>query len=332
MTHLSHFRRFACLLVLCAVSAAQDVQKQANNLLARAMRLSDIRSASAPAFQLQATFSFTGEKLEEVQGTYTETWISKSRWRKETVVGDSRKLEISNAGKIWVAFPEDFPARADNLPLMINILSAPFGSLLFDSISEQKNGNIVAQCAFTKAIAKEYKVAFCFEKNSGLLLQKAFPEKRVRKLVNFSCEYGTFRKFGAFWFPREVECFDDRHKVIGARIVELREETSPDASLFVPPPEAVEFDRCEGKVTYPQILNRELDLQVSDPDRVTWLKVWFVINGKGRAHDWKVLGSSEKRVKERAVNTVRNLSFKPATCDGRAISLPTSMEIPVTGH
>jgi hypothetical protein len=58
----------AWVALLPMKSFTQDVPKRAEALLEHARRLSDIRSPGAPAFRLEATFSFTGTDLETGSG------------------------------------------------------------------------------------------------------------------------------------------------------------------------------------------------------------------------------------------------------------------------
>ena len=85
----------AVVTLLSAVSFAEDEQSKAQGLLERARSLSDIRSPSAPAFRLRATFTAITRDLTTLEGTYTEIWVSNTRWRREIVVGASRRIEVA---------------------------------------------------------------------------------------------------------------------------------------------------------------------------------------------------------------------------------------------
>ena len=65
-----------CSVVLRSTSFAEEIQKHADAMIQRAREFSDIRSQGAPAFRLRATFSFVGEDLATIQGTFNEVWIS----------------------------------------------------------------------------------------------------------------------------------------------------------------------------------------------------------------------------------------------------------------
>jgi hypothetical protein len=90
---------FTALLALLAIALSaqapqkpeapkSEIQTRAEALMERARHLSDIRAKNAPAYRLKATFSFMGKNLENLQGTYTEVWVSDSQWRRETVVSN----------------------------------------------------------------------------------------------------------------------------------------------------------------------------------------------------------------------------------------------------
>jgi hypothetical protein len=83
----------AIVILLSGGSFAEDEQSNAQGLLERARNLSDIRSPSAPVFRLKATFTAITRDLATSDGTYTETWVSNTQWRRETVVGPRGALK-----------------------------------------------------------------------------------------------------------------------------------------------------------------------------------------------------------------------------------------------
>src|SRR5579863_49295 len=205
------FPLLVCIALWPRPSVAQNVEARAQALLQHSRQLSDIRSAGAPAFRLKATFSFTGDDLEQTHGTYTETWISSSQWRRETVIGELHYIDIASADKRWLVYPDRFPTQTEHLPGLMTLTPPTSLELDFTDIRESTSGDLNVECAYSKPILPNRQSVFCFEKHSGLLLEKAFPEKRPRNVVMFSCQYGTFRRFGEYGFLREVECFEDRH-------------------------------------------------------------------------------------------------------------------------
>jgi hypothetical protein len=123
-------------MCLCGLSHAQDVKERARAMLLHAQQLSDIRSPNAAAFRLKATFSFKGDDLETVQGTYTETWVSDSQWRRETVIHDLRRIEVAGPAKSWLLYPDTFPERANQLSNLMAFIPPTSSQPVFVTISE----------------------------------------------------------------------------------------------------------------------------------------------------------------------------------------------------
>ena len=219
-----------------------EIQLRAEALMQKARKLSDIRAKNAPAFRLKATFSFVGKNLESEQGTYTEIWVSDSRWRREIVLGDVHRLEIGTPSRIWrLDNSKDFPATATRLPDLINVFPTATASFEFESIADNTDQKPAEQCATTKPGAQQETYRFCFDQKSGALLAKLSPDIRPKNMTDYTCFYGIFRKFGESWFPREMACFEDKHRILEAKIEDLSAEPSPDAALFKPPPGATEL-------------------------------------------------------------------------------------------
>jgi hypothetical protein len=320
---------FAGFVFLQVTAGAQDIQSRVQAMLDRARQLSDIRSPVAPAFRLKATFSFVGDDLDPVQGTYTETWVSDSQWRRETVVGNLRHIEVGDSDKRWLLFPDEFPGRANKVAAIMAFLPPASAELDFISITERTAARTVAECAFTKPIRPGQQSAFCFEQKTGILLENAYPDRRPRNIVMFSCDYGDFKKFGTRWFPHEAVCFEDRHKTITANVVELTIEPPLDPALFDKPSGAIELDRCSGKTVPPTLESPMLPREL-DPDRLLWVRLWFVVDKNGRPLNMKAARVANKGAYEKALNTVRAWRFNPGTCDGKPILAEMTVEVPAT--
>lgn len=150
---------FSILLLACfAVSLpAQEpakpdvpkpsVQERAEALLERARHLSDIRAKGAPAFLLRATSSFVGDNLDPVEGIYTETWVSDTQWRRETVDGNLRHIDVAGPGKHWLVYPDGFPEQANVVPRLMAYLPSVSRELVFAFIRERATAGVTARSA-----------------------------------------------------------------------------------------------------------------------------------------------------------------------------------------
>jgi protein TonB len=321
---------WAALLVvlITTLSFCEDKQARGEAMLERARLASDIRAPNAPAFHLKATFSFVSEKLETVAGTYSEWWVSKTQWRRETVVGDSRRIEIGGPEKRWLLDTgPSLPEQVRRLPGLFDIIPSKSSKFEFDSILDPAPDNSRVQCAITAPGPEKQKSAVCFHKTSGVLIQKVEPYPVGRRVAGYSCDYAAFHMFGNYSFPREMACFIEGHQKIDARVSELSLEPSPDGALFKAAPEAVELDTCSGKITPPKA--------VSSPDPpLPWraesdssVVLELLVDTKGSAQDLRVTRSGGKSYDESALRTVRAWHFRPATCDGRPIATTIHVEV-----
>ena len=314
------------LFIIRLFCSAQDVQKRAEELMNRAHSLGDIRSADAPSFRLKATFSFTAPDLRTVEGSYTEVWVSESQWYRETVVGDHRRIEVCSKDKRWLKNSPDLPKAATRITGLMQF--APhLSSLEFESVSERTDGNLVAECAITKKADHQPKSAFCFEKSSGILVERVSSEVGPRNVVDYSCSYGTFRKFEQFWFPWEITCYKDRHHDIDVRVLELSIEKSPDPALFLQPPGAIELANCSTTIVPAVPVSSPSPMMLSGPADQGWVTVELLVDVKGKPQDLQISRSGGKRFDEEALSAVRSWRFKPATCNGKAVPSLVDVEV-----
>jgi TonB family protein len=306
-----------------------DAQLQAESLMERAHKLSDIRSNGAPAFRLKATFSFIGKDLDKVEGMYSEVWVSSSQWWRETVVNGQRRVEVGGPNRHWLLDNTiDFPEIARRLSDLVNFFPSSTSEFDFESINKHSGGTRIAECAITKPDSRGNKHAFCFDDQTGALLEKAAPEVRPKNTTTFSCAYNVFRRFGDFQFPREVSCFEDKHSKIDANIVELSFEPSPDAELFKPPPGASEHVDCLGKRTAPlPKFTPDPNFPSGEKGRGSIVTVLLTVDKDGKPQDVRVNQSAGKNFDEEALAAVHRWKFKPSTCDGEPVSADIQVEI-----
>ncbi|MCU1301341.1 MAG: TonB-like protein [Candidatus Sulfotelmatobacter sp.] len=328
----------AACFALVSKSFAQDLHKQethaqiqerADALMEHARQLSDIRSPNAPAFRLKATFSFVGNDLETVQGTFTEIWLSKGQWRREIAVGALLHVEVGSPNRIWtLEKTESFPEKAKQIVRLMQIFPGNSKKLDFESIADRGELSPPMACAISKPGAQHERSAFCFEKKSGALLERVLPELRGGSVFDYSCDYGKFNKFGDFWFPREMACFEDRHKKMEAKVEDLSVESTPDPALFAPPPGAVELGACT-EVMRPPVaeLTRIPNPPFGSRDNAAKVTLSLVVDTKGKPQDVRVVGPRRKNYDESALSAVRGWRFKPGTCNGDPMPFQMYVEV-----
>lgn len=314
------------LLVLAVTSAAQDLQTRAEGLLEHARQLTDIRSPNAHPFHLSVNFSFIDKKLDPTHGTYNEIWISNTQWRRDTTVGDLHRVEIAQGKKLWLLESGNLPRQALRVADLLRV--APHASQLHvASIIDRKDNQPPEDCVIMSAGPRQGKFAFCFEKRSGMMIEKVSPEIRPRNSGDYSCLYDKFRQFETFWFPNEIACYQDRHHDIDVDVTELSEEKSPDLAQFTPPPGAVELANCLSPIVPPKAVSTNSIALPPDFTSDQTAEVELVVDTHGKPEDVQILQSGGKRTDEEAVATIRNWRFKPATCDGEAVPFQIRMNL-----
>jgi TonB family protein len=317
----------AVLLAVCrCTSVAQDTQKAAEALLGRARQLSDIRSLNSPGFRLNVNFSFFGDDLDAVQGTYTEVWRTNSQWRRETVVGQFRRIEIVGPTKRWIVDGgKDFPEQATLVSKLVEIFPRGSTKFEFESITDR---DPATQCAITKPGGMKQRYGLCFDKRTGMLVENVSPQSSGERWADYACKYGEFRKFGDYWFPHEMACFVDGHRKIEPKVVELSLEASPDTTLFTPPAEAVEMGNCSQDPVPPRpVFAPDPMFPAGTRDRKSSVMLWMVVDTKGNPHDIRVARSGGKSFDDSAMEAVRGWRFKAGTCKGEPMQMQVNVEV-----
>ena len=137
--------------VLWAVACfAQDTQSRAEAMLDRARAASDIRNKDAKAFRLKLEFTFPGSDLEQKQGTYSEWWASKDKWRREIVVGNDRRIEVGEPNTIfWSDVGEELPEQVRRLPSLVDPIPPKTRKMTFESVISPVADDANVECAVT---------------------------------------------------------------------------------------------------------------------------------------------------------------------------------------
>ena len=332
MFHAARFltKYSAGFLLMSSVAFSQGAEARAEALIQHAQELSDIRSPKAPAFRLKATFSFIGKGLEKAEGTYTETWVSRSQWRRETAVSGLLRTEVGRSESTFWQLDnrEEFPETAGRVADLLRIFPLSTERLAFESIADPAPMDPSAECAITKRDPRNDTKAFCFHKNSGLLLEKDVPEVRPANVVAYSCRYEHFEKFVDRWFPRALACFVDGHLKLSAKVLELESVQPADPSVFAAPADAIELGACNSVVTPARLESRPRpSALLSDNYRGSVARISAIVDVKGHPQRLKVTRSAGKAFDEEALKAVRSWQFEPAKCGGESVPMQMNIEV-----
>jgi hypothetical protein len=195
-----------CLaLLLSPVSLADDKQAEGEKLIRHAEQISNIRSADARSFRLKANFALLGDGVSFEEGTYTETWVSHGRWRRESVWGSSHRTEVGTGKKRWVLdSTEEIPGKAGELGWLMKVVTVHQEPIKVAAIRDQNIQGVKARCVELKnnRFGKE---TLCVDAQSGVLVLSNTPTMGMGKTVEDSCRYGQYEQFGDWTYPRHIE-------------------------------------------------------------------------------------------------------------------------------
>jgi len=315
------------LVASLAFAGKKEREEEGRVLLDRATQLSDIRATGAPSFQLKVSFRVTNENAT-AEGTYTETWLSRGQWRRETVLGDLRKTVVANGQTRWtLSSITPFPTGLNEIGFSMATLEATSEFWRADKIEDREIRSLAARCIETKADSRGSRSALCFAKEKGTLIAKAVPLEVHDKIVESTCEYRNYQEFGAKIFPRQILCFDALKPVLEATVLELNAEVSPDPVLFAPLTGGTESANCQGTMKPPTLIYGP---DPSLPRRETPknpVDIEVLVKVDGKTSDLKVVRSVDEMFDHEAVETVRKWRFKPATCDGVPIATQIGVSV-----
>jgi TonB family protein len=124
-----------------------------------------------------------------------------------------------------------------------------------------------------------------------------------------------------------MACFEDKHRKIEAQVLELSADSSPDSSLFIPPPGASELGICSGTSAPPVATMSPEPGFPTGTRQDSSVVLSLIVDTQGKPQEIKVSQSGGKGFDEEAVNTVQKWRFKPGTCDGKP--MPTEVRVEV---
>jgi protein TonB len=125
-----------------------------------------------------------------------------------------------------------------------------------------------------------------------------------------------------------MECREDTHRVLEAKVVELFAEPSPDPELFKPPPGAVERRQCDGTVQPPKAVSSpEPNYPHGANPQYALVTLSVLVDTKGKPRDLRVRESSSEAFEKPAIEAVSRWKFKPGICNGEPMPMEIAVQI-----
>jgi TonB family protein len=326
-------RRFASILisaVLTTNSLAENKGKEVAALIDRARQLSDVRADGSQAFVLEVEFRIQSDPAHPTNGTYTETWVSRSLSRTEISAGDYHRTEVINEKKRSV---QSSPSGMDkDITSAVNTIAYRMDRLQLDSkgadkIIDKTSGSWLLRCIVGHPDGLGGRMELCFDKSGGQFAAESMPYysqggEQVKK-----CVFQDFQKFGDKSFPMSARCLDRGGETIEGKVVQLTFKTPNDESVFAALPGAKEFPNCDVLPVTPPVAVEMPDPMIGP----SWPVVLSLFVGTdGHPHDLQVVTSAGEEWDKAALDAVRRWRFKPAMCEGKPME--ATVNVAVVSH
>jgi TonB family protein len=317
------------LIILVSTAGADDKGAKATALIEHAQRLSDIRAEGAPPFRLKLSLKVFGEDGSVLEGAYTEVWVSKTQWRRETVLGDFHRTEAVAGKKRWLL--DSASAVPDPVGEIPAIYAMDTLGLQVWKTNKIKDGDIKVKGLSLTCLESDRalggKSALCFDSSSGMLVLKISPAISASLVGDKTCLFADYQKFGDRAFARSYECDEDKHPRLRAKVVELVSDPAPDPALFEPMAGSEESGNCLSGIKPPRQTHAPepiFPMGLRSPTTV-FLRVFLGADGK--PHDAEVTSAPNPGLDQAALKAIRQWTFNPATCDGTPVAFEIAVEV-----
>jgi len=323
-------RRILSLALTLAlfVSAAFANKKdgEAAALVEHAKQLSDIRAEGAPAFRLKLSFKMIKDDGSFLEGAYTEVWVSKERWHRETVLGDFRRIQVAAGRKRWLLDSAPLaPEHIGDVQSFSEVNRFRPEAWKPGKVTDREVKGLTVRCLETAPDTVGGKSALCFDKSNGALVVEVTPLETGARIADKTCFFADYQKFGDRILARSYECGEDRRPRLSARVVELIAEAAPDAALFAPPNGGKESVNCLGTVRPPVPLHTEEPIPQRAPRGVVVINL--VVGTDGKPHDLSVISSPNRDFDQATLEAAGKWTFKPGTCEGEPAETTINLEM-----
>jgi TonB family protein len=313
------------LLILCSSTAGAGAkQEEGEQLIARALELSDIRAPRAGAFHLRATFQKLADGSEP--GRYAETWISKEQWRRETELGNFRRIEVGGVQSKWLLDTgNSIPSGALLMYGALNRRIPPKGIKVKRIESKNVNG-VPSRCV---RVENENQIeVYCVEAKTELLLFYEFVSRRILK-SHAAYLFGDYEKFGEHLFPRSINYESEAEGRIEIRVAEIERADPVDLTIFAPPPGAIELANCLQEEMKPPHVDFSPDPNFPDGQRSSssLVVLSLIVGVDGRPNHIQVARTGGAAFDAEALSTVEKWRFRPPTCHDKPVAAQINVEV-----
>jgi TonB family protein len=296
----------------------------------RARKINDLRLESQQAFHLRATFESNGNVEQTGSGTYEETWISPTQWRREVTLKGQSVIETANGGTRYRKFKGSYASRrCDDV---LDIMSLGFPGDNGDSYQDADWHTAPAQLGTASLIrvSRGYindqgkpdllTMIYYFDPGNGLL--------RADYYTGLITVYNNFQPFQGKQVARQISTEDSVLKIFDLRIDVLEAAQRVPADAFTL--EGGWQWSADGEASNAALLPPKILKQVNPgyPEdakaRNIHQKVLceVTIDKHGHVRGVRFLADADPSLERAVTNAVLEWEYSPATLKGRPIAFP----------
>ncbi len=298
---------------------AKHGHPQAEELLARARQVMEIRSAGDTPFQLsaQATIFLADGKQEK--GTYELLWLSPEKWREQISFPSFRRLRILVGNRMWTQSPSEIPPypvyEVEQALDFRYALMLRNGRKLSMVETGEKHG-VLQSCLEMKPKLRTG-AKLCFDPTTGVLRS------------NGETTYSDYAAWGSKLFPRTVNDYSNGARRMELKVSRLAAVSSPAPGPFVPPAGAKETPGCQDPVLPKtrKIVIAKYPRRAQHMRRQGDVLVLAMVGTNGRLQYARVVKSPGPSFTNAVFAALPQWKVKPASCGGTPIPYVDAIEI-----
>lgn len=316
------FVLFICLLAVpAALSARKANEPKPDALLVSARLQENLRTATTPSFLMRADLEVSGLRGGKAKGGYVLAWASFSQWREEIKFKGYDRVRVGTTNGYWQSSNLDYrPEFVNQVEELLDIRRvtqiSPDETLI--KIRARKEHGIAEDCTEAQ-IPDEQKQTLCFNVANGTLLSVENPILGISRI-----DYSGFNSVDGKLVPCEIRASQSGQTIAEVKITEIGKLPQNVSAAFTVPANAEFWETCDD-MRGAKVLAQPKPLYPSGARGAGVAIFYAVIEADGRLSHVKPVEISGPLFVEPALSAFKNWRFRPATCGGKPIRVPTTI-------
>jgi outer membrane biosynthesis protein TonB len=296
----------------------------------RARNLNDIRLKASSPFHLNASFEAFGETDITGKGTYDETWISPTQWRREASINGHTVIESRNDDLRYRQFKGEYSPRLvdDVIDVMGAALPGDNDDFFLENdwhVGDGKIGSLPLTRVWhgyinDQGLADVNTVIYYFSQTTGMLrAHLAFSE-----LIGFN----DFLEFVGKQVPRHITVGQNRDKVLDIKVETLESAKPQEESFFILPgvkPWSLDDDESGSQLSPPKPIKQVKPVYPEEARTLNLhqkLSCTVSVDSHGHPRTIEFQGDYNEYLKAALAQALMQWEFQAGVIKGRPVSFP----------